>query len=69
VTIVAILIAIVGGTTIVLLRPEMKGSDWAAGVQAVGSIAAICAGFGMFMFRGDGRMRRRDVTGMSVRRL
>jgi hypothetical protein len=37
-TIVGILKAVVGGTTVAILRPEMKGSDWAAWVQAVGSI-------------------------------
>jgi hypothetical protein len=46
VTTIAIVIAVVSGTTIAMLRPDMKGSDWAAWVQAVGSIAAICAGFG-----------------------
>jgi hypothetical protein len=70
VTIIAILLAIVSGSTIAMLRPEMKGSDWAAWVQAIGSIAAICAGFGYVYvqrrWQDNEKERDRDARGEIV---
>lgn len=58
IAVVGVLAAFVAGSTVTQL--DMSKSEWAAWVQAVGSIAAICAGFGAVLFQNWLGNKQRD---------